>query len=58
MNASQRRIARRSLISAFPVGTPVVLDTGKVAKVENVNNAGTKLIVKRGDNRRVEFRPV
>lgn len=58
MNSAQRRIARRSLVASFPVGSTVTLNTGKPATVIGAKQAGNGLIVKRGDNRKVEFRPV
>lgn len=57
MNASQRRIARRAIISAHPIGSQVTLATGKPATVIGAKPAGNGLIVKRGDNRKVEYRP-
>jgi hypothetical protein len=56
MNASQRRIARRSVLSVHPLGSAVMMPTGKPATVIGTNGHGSALMVRRADNRRVSLK--
>jgi hypothetical protein len=53
MNASQARVARRATLRAHPLGSAVIMPTGKPATVADVDRLGRSLTVRRGDNRRV-----
>lgn len=57
MNASQRRIAFRTVSREFVPGLSVLLPTGKTAAVLEVwkDNHKAMVSVKRGDNRRVSI---
>lgn len=57
MNASQRRITRRSTLRVLPVGTIVSVPTGTEAKVTGVNNIGREVIVKFKNNRTAAYAP-
>lgn len=54
MNASQRRLTRRSTLRVLPVGTTVFTPSGAEAKVQGVNNAGL-VVVKLKNNRKFEY---
>ena len=55
MNASQRRIARRAIAAAFPVGLALVTPMGAQATVKGHTPA--EVLVQYRNGRRAGFRP-
>lgn len=51
MNASQRRISRRSILTAFKLNASVETPTGAVAKITNVMPNNRLVVVKYKNNR-------
>lgn len=54
MNASQRRITRRSTLRVLPVGTAVFTPSGAEGKVRGVTNGGM-VVVQLKNNRKYDY---
>jgi len=55
MNASQRRIARRHILSVLPVKSQVVVPTGSIGSVVGVDNS-QNVVVKLKNNSTKTYR--